>query len=134
MTTLATSLSADAVGDSLFAYGPRIAFSDATTGTERPALSFISPHDYYRCQINVSLDSGSWSASDLMSIIVKTNDIPIYLSKWIISDFTLGNPQMINPIFVVLAPDTVFEVLLAFSSSIAMTGSGSAILTGTRRL
>jgi len=134
MTTLATSLSADAVGDSLFAYGPRIAFSAAVSGTERQALSFVSPHDYYRCQVNVSLDSGSWSAGDLMAIIVKANNIPLYLSKWIINDTTLGNPQMINPIFLVLAPDTVFEVLLAFSSGTSMTGSGSAILTGTRRL
>jgi hypothetical protein len=134
MTTLATSLTADAVGDTIFAYGPRIDFSAAASGAEREALEFTSPQDYYLCQVNVSLDSGSWSADDIMAIILKANLNTLYQSKWKINATTLGSPQMIDPISIVLAPETQFKLLLAFSSGTAMTGSGSAILTGTRRL
>jgi len=134
MTTLATSLTADAVDENLFAYGPRIDFSTAISGTERTALSFISPPDYYRCELNVSLDSGSWSAGDLMSIVLKINSNNIYQAKWAVNATTLGQPQMISPLSIIMAPETLFEAILAFSSSVAMVGSGSVILTGTRRL
>ena len=134
MTTLATSLTADAIGDTIFAYGPGIDFSAGASGAEREALSFTSPQDYYLCKVNVSLDSGSWSAGDIMSIILEANQINLYNSKWTLNATTLGNPQMIDPITIVLAPETQFKLLLAFSSGTAMTGSGSAILTGTRRL
>jgi len=135
MTTLATSLTADAIGDTIFAYGPRIDFAvPGVSGAEREALEFTSPQDYYLCQVNVSLDSGSWSADDIMAIILKANLNTLYQSKWKINATTLGSPQMIDPISIVLAPETQFKLLLAFSSATAMTGSGSAILTGTRRL
>jgi hypothetical protein len=79
--------------------------------------------------INVSLDTGSWAANDLIAIIVRGNGLILFKSKWAVNATTLGQPIEF-PYHFVLPPNTQFKVALAMSSGTAMVGTGSVIMTG----
>jgi len=130
--TLSTGLSAISVGKEIYAYSPRIDFSAAGTGEERVALNFVSPNQYYQCTLNVALDTGSWAADDIIAIIFRANGEVIFQAKWAINATTIGQPQSIYPLEIILPPNTTFKAVLAFSSATAMLGTGSVLLVGRK--
>ena len=127
--SLSLSTAANAIGTDLWGYSPLIDFSVYASGAEATAFDFQSPNDYYRCQLNVSLDTGSWSANDLISIVVRGNGLILFKSKWAVNATTLGQPIEF-PYNFVLPPNTQFKAALAMSSGTAMVGTGSVIMTG----
>jgi len=127
--SLTLSTAANAIGTDLWGYSPVIDFSAYASGAEAIAFDFQSPNDYYRCQLNVSLDTGSWSAADIIAIIIRGNGLILFKSKWAVNATTLGQPIEF-PYHFVLPPNTQFKASLAMSSSTAMVGTGSVIMTG----
>ena len=130
--TLITGTTALNVGDRLFAFSPLIDFSAGASGAERVCLNFTSPNDFFECLVTNSIDSGSWAAADIIAVIYRGNGEVIYKSKWGVNATTLGQDQATNPLRIILPPNTVFKAVLAFSSSTAMTGSGSVVMTGVK--
>jgi len=130
--TLITGTTAVGVGNEIYAYSPLIDFAAAgfSSGDERIALDFTSPNDHYSCVLNVSLDTGSWSAADIIAIIFRGNGETLFKAKWGVNATTIGQPQSIYPLQVILPPNTIFKAVLAFSSATAMVGSGSVVLVG----
>ena len=127
--SLSLSTAANAIGTDLWGYSPLIDFSAYASGAEATCFEFQSPNDYYRCQLNVSLDTGSWAANDIIAIIIRGNGLVLFKSKWVVNATTLGQPIEF-PYNFVLPPNTQFKAVLAMSSSTAMTGTGSVIMTG----
>jgi len=127
--SLTLSTAANAIGPELWGFSPLIDFSAYASGAEAIAFDFQSPNSYYRCQLNVSLDTGSWSPNDLISIVMRGNGQVLFKSKWAVNATTLGQP-IDFPVNFVLPPNTQFKAVLAMSSSTAMVGSASAIMTG----
>ena len=127
--SLTLSTAANAIGPELWGFSPLIDFSTYASGAEAVCFDFQSPNSHYRCQLNVSLDTGSWSAADLIAIIMRGNGQILFKSKWAVNSTTLGQP-IDFPINFVLPPNTQFKAVLAMSSSTAMVGSASAIMTG----
>jgi len=130
--TLITGTTAVNVGDRILAYSTLIDFSTASSGTERVALNFTSPNDFFECIVTNSIDSGSWSDSDLIAVIYRGNGEILFKSKWGVNATTLGQNQATDPIRIILPPNTIFKAVLAFSSTTAMVGSGSISLTGRK--
>lgn len=132
--SLATGTGVNAVGNEIFAYSNRIDFSAGSSGEERVALDFVSPNSYYVCDVAVSLDSGSWAASDIMAVIYRGNGNNIYQSKWGVGDLAAISvgPQTIPSLRIILPPNTVFRALFQFTSGTAMVGSGIAVLVGRK--
>jgi len=128
--TLATSVNALSVGDRIFAFSPLIDFSAGASGAERTALDFTSPNFFYECLVTNSIDSGSWSDADIIAFLYRGNGQLIYKSKHAVNASTLGQDQASNDLRFVLPPNTVFRASIAFSSSTAMVGTGSVVLTG----
>jgi len=128
--TLSTGLSAVSVGKEIYAYSPRIDFATGSSGEERVALNFTSPNQYYRCTLNVSLDSGSWAANDIIAIIFRGNGEILFQSKWGVNSTTIGQPLTIYPLELILPPNTTFKAVLAMSSGTGMIGTGSVLLVG----
>ena len=128
--TLITGVTAIAVGEEIYAYSPLVDFSAGSSGEERVALNFTSPNSHYSCVLNVSLDTGSWAASDIIAIIFRGNGETLFKAKWGVNATTIGQPQSIYPLQVILPPNTIFKAVLAFSSATAMVGSGSVVLVG----
>jgi len=129
--SLSLSTAANAIGTDLWGYSPVIDFSAYASGAEAIAFDFQSPNSYYRCLINVSLDTGSWAANDIIAIIVRGNGLILFKSKWAVNATTLGQPIEF-PYHFVLPPNTQFKVVLAMSSGTAMVGTGSVIMTGRK--
>jgi len=129
--TLTTGATAVSVGNEIYAYSPRIDFSAFASGAEATALDFTSPNDHYRCVINISLDSG-WAADDIIAIIIRGNGENLAQYKWTVNATTIGSPQTIFPLSVILPPNTVFRVVFAMSSGTAMVGSAGAVLVGKK--
>ena len=127
--SLTLSTAANAIGTDLWGYSPLIDFSAYASGAEATCFEFQSPNDYYRCQLNVSLDTGSWSANDIIAIIIRGNGLILFKSKWGVNATTLGQPIEF-PYHFVLPPNTQFKAVLAMSSATEMVGSGSVIMTG----
>jgi len=127
--SLTLSTAANAIGTDLWGYSPLIDFSAYASGAEATCFEFQSPNDYYRCQLNVSLDTGSWAANDIIAIIIRGNGLVLFKSKWVVNATTLGQPIEF-PYNFVLPPNTQFKAVLAMSSGTAMVGSGSVIMTG----
>jgi len=127
--SLTLSTAANAIGPELWGFSPIIDFSAYASGQEAIAFDFQSPNSHYRCQLNVSLDTGSWSATDLIAIIIRGNGQVLFKSKWAVNATTLGQP-IDFPIHFVLPPNTQFKAVLAMSSGIQMVGTGSVIMTG----
>ncbi len=127
--SLTLSTAANAIGSDLWGYSPLIDFSAYASGAEATCFEFQSPNDYYRCQLNVSLDTGSWAANDIIAIIIRGNGLVLFKSKWVVNATTLGQPIEF-PYSFVLPPNTQFKAVLAMSSGTAMVGSGSVIMTG----
>ena len=127
--SLTLSTAANAIGPELWGFSPLIDFSVYASGAEAIAFDFQSPNSHYRCQLNVSLDTGSWAAGDLIAIIMRGNGQILFKSKWAVNATTLGQP-IDFPINFVLPPNTQFKAVLAMSSGTAMVGSASAIMTG----
>ena len=71
--SLTLSTAANAIGTDLWGYSPVIDFSAYASGAEATAFDFQSPNAYYRCLLNVSLDTGSWAPNDIIAIIVRGN-------------------------------------------------------------
>jgi len=130
--TLITGATAISVGDEIYAYARRVDFSAGASGAERVALSFSSPNDHFRCVINVSLDSGSWAANDIIAIIIRGNGDNLATYKWSVNATTIGSPQTIFPLSIILPPNTEFRLVFSFSSSTAMVGSAGAVLVGKK--
>ena len=131
--TLSTSLQAVSVGDSIYAYSPRIDFSAYSSGEEAIALNFTSPNDFFYCTLIVSLDTGSWSHQDIVAIIFRGNGETIFQAKWALGDpVNFGEPVSIYPLNIILPPNTVFKAVLALQSGTAMVGTGSVILVGNK--
>jgi len=128
--TLITGTTAIGVGKEIYAYSPLVDFSAGSSGEERIALDFTSPNGHYSCVLNVSLDTGSWSAADIIAIIFRGNGETLFKAKWGVNATTIGQPQSIYPLQVILPPNTIFKAILAFSSATAMVGSGSVVLVG----
>lgn len=127
--TLSIGLGSTSFGKELYAYSPRIDFSTGGSGDERTALDFTSPHSHYFCEVNVSLDTGSWADNDLIAVIYRANGQIIFQAKWGVNATTLGQPITI-PVQIILPPDTRFKAVLAMSSGTGMIGTGSVILVG----
>lgn len=128
--TLITGTTAIGVGKEIYAYSPLVDFSAGSSGDERIALDFTSPNDHYSCVLNVSLDTGSWAANDIIAIIFRGNGEILFKAKWGVNATTIGQPQSIYPLQVILPPNTIFKAVLAFSSATAMVGTGSVVLVG----
>ena len=127
--SLTLSTAANAIGPELWGFSPLIDFSVYASGAEATAFDFQSPNSHYRCQLNVSLDTGSWAPGDLIAIIMRGNGQVLFKSKWAVNATTLGQP-IDFPVNFVLPPNTQFKAVLAMSSGTAMVGSASAIMTG----
>jgi len=131
--TLSTSEQAVSVGQEIYAYSPRLDFSAGSSGEERTALNFTSPNDFFYCTLNVSLDTGSWSAQDIIAIIFRGNGETIFQAKWALGDpNNFGQPQSIYPLNIILPPNTTFKAILVLQSGTAMVGTGSVILVGRK--
>jgi len=130
--TLITGKTAIAVGNEIYAYSQRVDFSALASGAEGIALDFTSPNDHYSCILNVSLDTGSWAADDIVAIIFRGNGENLFQAKWGVNATTVGSPQSIYPLAVILPPNTIFKAILSLSSTTAMVGSGSVILVGRK--
>jgi len=128
--TLITGTTAVGVANELYAYSPLIDFSAGSSGDERIALDFTSPNSHYSCVLNVSLDTGSWAANDIIAVIFRGNGETLFKAKWGVNATTIGQPQSIYPLQVILPPNTIFKAVLAFSSATAMVGTGSVVMVG----
>ena len=130
--TLITGQSAIATENELYAYSPLIDFSAGSTGEDRVALSFDSPNGHYLCEVNASLDTSSWVADDIIAIFYRANGQIIFKAKWAVNATTIGQPQQITPLEIILPPNTNFKAIMAFQSATAMVGSGSVVLVGRK--
>ena len=130
--TLITGQSAIATENELYAYSPQIDFSAGSTGEDRVALSFDSPNGHYLCEVNASLDTSSWVADDIIAIFYRANGQIIFKAKWAVNATTIGQPQQITPLEIILPPNTNFKAIMAFQSATAMVGSGSVVLVGRK--
>ena len=114
----------------IYAYSGLIDFSTGGSGDERTALEFTSPNAYYRCDLAISIDSGSWVNTDILGTAMRLNGQAVYLNKFAITATTLGQAQLVSPFSVILPPNTRVKFIFAFSSGTAMTGNAAVILTG----
>jgi len=114
----------------IYAYSGLIDFSTGSTGDERTALDFTSPNAYYKCDLAISIDSGSWVANDILGTIMRLNGQSVFLNKFAITATTLGQAQLVSPFSVVIPPNTRVKFIFAFSSASSMTGNAAVILTG----
>jgi len=130
--TLITGTTAIATENELYAYSPLIDFSSGSSGDDRIALSFDSPNAHYLCEINASLDTSSWVANDIIAIFYRANGQIIFRAKWAVNATTIGQPQQIFPLEIILPPNTNFKAIMAFQSGTAMVGSGSVVLVGRK--
>jgi len=127
--TLATGTGLTAIRREIYAYNG-VDFSSGSTGDEQVVLDFTSPNDHYRCELNVSLDTGSWAPADIIAIIFRANGLTIFKAKWAVNATTIGSPQAIYPLAIILPPQTRFKAILIFSSTAAMVGTGNVVLVG----
>jgi len=116
----------------VWAYSGLIDFSTGSTGDERTALDFTSPDAYYKCDLAVSIDSGSWVNNDILGTIMRLNGQSVYLNKFAITATTLGQAQLVSPFSVILPPNTRVKFIFAFSSASSMTGNAAVVLTGVQ--
>ena len=116
----------------VWAYSGLIDFSAGSTGDERTALDFTSPNAHYKCDLAISIDSGSWVNTDILGTIMRLNGQAIYLNKFAITSQTLGQAQLVSPFSVILPPNTVVKFIFQFSSGTAMTGNAAVVLTGVQ--
>jgi len=116
----------------IWAFSGLVDFSSGSTGDERLALDFTSPNAYYRCDLAISIDSGSWVAADILGTIMRLNGQNIYLNKFAITSQTLGQAQLVSPFSIVLPPNTRVKFIFQFSSAAAMVGNAAVILTGVQ--
>ena len=114
----------------LYAYSGLVDFSAGGTGDERIALDFTSPQGYFKCDVAVNMDSGSWADADILGTIMRLNGQNIYLNKFAITPQTLGQAQLVSPFRIILPPNTRVKFIFQFSSGTAMVGSGAVVLTG----
>ena len=128
--TLTVGKNAIAFEREIYAYSGLIDFSTGSTGDERTALDFTSPNAYYRCDLAISIDSGSWVNTDILGTIMRLNEQSVYLNKFAITATTLGQAQLVSPFSVVIPPNTRVKFIFAFSSASSMTGNAAVILTG----
>jgi len=116
----------------VWAYSGLIDFSLGSTGDERTALDFTSPDAHYKCDLAVSIDSGSWVNNDILGTIMRLNGQSVYLNKFAITATTLGQAQLVSPFSVILPPNTRVKFIFAFSSASSMTGNAAVVLTGVQ--
>lgn len=128
--TLTVGKNAIAFEKEIYAYSGLVDFSAGSTGDERVALDFTSPNAYYKCDLAISMDSGSWVNSDILGTIMRLNGQSIYLNKFAITSTTLGQAQLVSPFSVVLPPNTRVKFIFQFSSGSAMVGNAAVVLTG----
>jgi len=128
--TLTVGKNAIAFEKEIYAYSGLIDFSFGSTGDERLALDFTSPNAYYKCDLAISIDSGSWVAADILGTIMRLNGQNVFLNKFAITSTTLGQAQLVSPFSVILPPNTVVKFIFQFSSAAAMVGNAAVILTG----
>jgi len=128
--TLTVGKNAIAFEKEIYAYSGLVDFSAGSTGDERIGLDFTSPNAYYKCDLAISIDSGSWAANDILGTIMRLNGQNIYLNKFAITATTLGQAQLVSPFSVILPPNTRVKFIFQFSSGTAMVGSGAVVLTG----
>ena len=79
--TLIVGPNAIAFEKEIYAFSGLIDFSAGSSGDERTALDFTSPNAYYKCDLAMSIDSGSWSANDILGIIMRLNGQNVYLTN-----------------------------------------------------
>jgi len=130
--TLTVGTGINEVRDEVWAYSGLIDFSAGSSGDERTALNFTSPNAYYRCDLAISIDSGSWVNTDILGTFMRLNGQNVYLNKFSITSTTLGQAQLVSPFSVILPPNTVVKFIFQFSSSAAMVGNAAVILTGVQ--
>jgi len=116
----------------VWAYSGLIDFSAGSTGDERTALDFTSPDAHYKCNLAVSIDSGSWVAADILGTIVRLNGQNVYLNKFAITDTTLGQAQLVSPFSIILPPNTRMKFIFQFTSAASMVGNAAVVLTGVQ--
>jgi len=132
MTLTAIGKGINEVQRDIWAYSGLIDFSTGSTGDERTALDFTSPNAYYKCDLAISIDSGSWVANDILGTIMRLNGQSVFLNKFAITATTLGQAQLVSPFSVVIPPNTRVKFIFAFSSASSMTGNAAVILTGVQ--
>ena len=130
--TLTVGKNAIAFEKEIYAYSGLVDFSAGASGDERIALKFTSPNSHYKCNLDISIDSGSWAAGDILGTILRLNGQSVYLNKFAITSTTLGQAQLVSPFGVILPPNTVLKFIFQFSSTSSMVGSASVILTGAQ--
>jgi len=131
--TLITGQTAISVGNEIYAYSQRVDFSAYASGAEATALDFTSPNEHYRCELTISLDTGSMSQNDILAIIIRGSGENLATYKWALGNpANFGAPITIPTLSVILPPNTIFKAILSLSSSTAMVGSGSVILVGRK--
>jgi len=128
--TLTVGKNAIAFEREIYAYSGLVDFSAGGTGDDRTALDFTSPNAFYKCDLAISIDSGSFAANDILGTICRLNGQVIYLNKFGITATTLGQAQLVSPFRVILPPNTRMKFLFQFTSATAMVGSASVVLTG----
>ena len=128
--TLTVGENAIAFEKEIYAYSGLVDFSAGSTGEERTALDFTSPNAYYRCDLAISIDSGSWVNTDILGTIMRLNGQSVYLNKFAITSTTLGQAQLVSPFSVILPPNTRVKFIFQFSSGTAMVGNAAVVLTG----
>lgn len=128
--TLTVGENAIAFEKEIYAYSGLVDFSAGGTGEERTALDFTSPNAYYRCDLAISIDSGSWVNTDILGTIMRLNGQSVYLNKFAITSTTLGQAQLVSPFSVILPPNTRVKFIFQFSSGTAMVGNAAVVLTG----
>ena len=128
--TLITGPNAIDFEKEIYAFSGLIDFSAGSSGDERTALDFTSPYAYYKCDLAISIDSGSFSANDILGIIMRLNGQNVYLNKFAITSTTLGQAQLVSPFSVILPPNTRVKFIYQFTSSTAMVGSAAVVITG----
>ena len=116
----------------VWAYSGLIDFSTGSTGDERTALDFTSPDAHYKCDLAISIDSGSWVNTDILGTILRLNGQSVYLNKFAITSTTLGQAQLVSPFSIILPPNTVVKFIFQFSSGSTMTGNAAVVLTGVQ--
>ena len=131
--TLLTGPGAISVEDEIYAYSQRVDFSAYASGSEAIALDFTSPNDHFRCELTISLDTGSMAQNDILAIIIRGSGENLATYKWALGNpANFGTPITIPKLSVILPPNTIFKAILSLSSSTAMVGSGSVILVGRK--
>jgi len=128
--TLTVGKNAISFEKEIYAYSGLVDFSAGGSGDERTALDFTSPNAYYRCDLAISIDSGSWVAADILGTIMRLNGQNIFLNKFAITSQTLGQAQLVSPFSVILPPNTRVKFIFQFTSATAMVGNAAVILTG----